>query len=106
MDGNTSPLMGDFTKVPPPTRRRSKGRNSPFPFEDMARQAKTHPGEAILASVNVPEGNIKSLRQYRGDPFEGETGYIRVEMRNSQIIDDERHGDVYLTWVENTTTKK
>lgn len=105
MDGNTSPLMGDFTSIPPVKRARAKGRNSPYPFEDMARTAKTQPGHAILAATQVPEGNIKSLREYRGDPFEDETGYIVVKMRNSEVIDGERHGDVYLTWVELPTNK-
>ncbi|MFL4476051.1 hypothetical protein ACIPVK_18815 [Paeniglutamicibacter sp. MACA_103] len=99
MDGNPAPLMGALTSVPPVKRRRAKDRNSPYPFEDMARLAKTNPGKPLLAAESVPLNKIKSVREYRGDPFEDATGRIQVEMRNSRVVDNKRYGDVYLTWI-------
>lgn len=104
MNGKEASLIGEFTSVPPVRKSRAKGRNSPYPFEDMARRAQTRPGVPVLAATEVPEKNIKSLRSYRGDPFQGDKGFLRVEMRNSQVIDDLRHGDVYLTWVDTPTS--
>lgn len=103
MAGNTTPLVGDFTSIPPKKRTVAKERNHPYPFEDMAREAKTKPGEAILAAESVPLANIKAARSYRGEPFEDSTGHILVQMRNSEVLEDgSRHGDVYMTWIDTT----
>lgn len=101
MEGNITPRLGEFTAAPPAKRSVSKGRNHPYPFEDMARLAKTQPGEALLAAESVPINNIKSLREYRGAPFEDGTGYVDIKMRNSEVIEGVRHGDVYMTWTAN-----
>ena len=66
--------------------------------------ARANPGIPVLAATKVPINRIKSVREYRGDPFEDKGGRIRVEMRNSQVVDEERRGDVYLTWIDSTST--
>lgn len=103
MAGNTTPLVGDFTSIPPKKRTVAKDRNDPYPFEDMARDSKTKPGVAIKAAEDVPLAHIKAVRSYRGAPFEDSSGHILVQMRNSEVNEDgSRHGDVYMTWIDTT----
>lgn len=63
-------------------------------------------GKSILAGKNIRDTQIKSLRLRTREPFRGPTGHIEISMRNSSINPEDgvRYGDVYFSWIPNTTT--
>lgn len=66
-------------------------------WDDYAETARLL-GQPVLAGRHIKESQAKAIRLYNRPPFVTPEGRIRVHLRDSQVEDGVRYGDVYLTW--------
>jgi len=69
-------------------------------FVDIAKLAKS----PVLVGRNIRETQVKALRQRTRHPYVQEDGHVAIALRNSEVENGVRTGDVYFEWIP--TTKK
>jgi hypothetical protein len=84
--------------IPAPSRVSKYGINWDD-YVEVAKLAKS----PVLAGVNIRETQVKSLRQRTRHPFVQPDGHISIALRNSQVKNGVRTGDVYMVWIPNET---
>lgn len=71
-------------------------------YDSAVATAQQHPNQAVLIAEGVRAVTINSIRQYvRREPYATDEGHIEVSMRYSAMVDGERRGTMYFTWVPN-----
>ena len=95
---------GKIVSEIPKVARRSKYGINWDSYAHLAKQT----GQPVLAGRDIIDSQIKSIRQYKREPFLSEDGHIAVRVRNSykSPADGKRYGDVYFEWVAFTADEK
>lgn len=88
---------GKIVNAIPAPSRVSKYKINWDEYVDIAKLAKS----PVLAGRNIRETQVKSMRQYTRHPFVQEDGHVSIALRNSEVKDGVRTGDVYFEWVPN-----
>lgn len=88
---------GKIVNAIPAPSRVSKYKINWDEFVEIAKLAKS----PVLAGSNIRETQVKSMRQYTRYPFVQEDGHVQIALRNSEIKNGVRVGDVYFAWVPN-----
>ena len=83
-------------EIPTPTRQ-SKYKIDWDKFVDVAKMMKS----PVLVGSNIRETQVKALRQRTRHPFVQEDGHIHIALRNSEVKNGVRVGEVYFEWIPN-----
>jgi hypothetical protein len=88
---------GKIVSAIPAPSRISKYKINWDEFVEIAKLAKS----PVLVASNIRETQVKSMRKYTRAPYVTSEGHVVIALRNSEIKNGVRVGDVYFEWIPN-----